>query len=261
MRPITLPRTVTSSARISPWISAFSPITKPTLRTSPSTWPSIWISPVDVNVPLTIRSALMIEGAAEDRPSGRLGAGAGAAFIIGMAGGESLDLLENMAACLDEIAGVAHDIVEPNFVMNMRPGGAPGRTDPAQGRALVDPRAQFHGDGRQMAIAGADAETVIHFHHIAIGAAIAGEHHGAGCGGLDPRAPGTGEIDAGMKGIAAGKGIDTRTEAAAAVELCAAHRGDQRNMAHFLVKSAELIQHGTGTQIGGAEAGIVDAFN
>src|SRR4051812_32394072 len=161
MRPITLPRTVTSSARISPWISAFSPITKPTLRTSPSTWPSIWMSPVDVSVPLTIRSALMIEGAAEDRPGARLGAGAGAAFIIGMAGGESLGLLENMAACLDEIAGVTHDVIEPNFVMNMRPGGAPCRADPAKRRALIDPGAQFHRDRRQMSVTGANAETVI----------------------------------------------------------------------------------------------------
>ena len=88
MRPNTLPRTVTSSARISPLISALSPITRPTLRTSPSTRPSTWMSPVEFMVPLITMSALMMEGADSARVrfgwacwTAGMGGGAGAAHL------------------------------------------------------------------------------------------------------------------------------------------------------------------------------------
>src|ERR1051326_3810523 len=101
------------------------------------------MSPVEVSVPLTTRSALMIEGAAP-RP-GRL-AGAGGGAIMVAAGSWSFGLLENMRACLYEIAGIAHDVVEQDFVMDMRPGGTAGGPDPAQSRPLGDLRPQFDTD-------------------------------------------------------------------------------------------------------------------
>ena len=71
-----------------------------------------------------------------------------------------------------------------------------------------------------MAITRMNAVAVIDFHHIAVAAAIAGEHHGARRRGMHHAAPGTGEIDAGMEGIAAGEGIDARAEAAGCGRSC-----------------------------------------
>ena len=56
----------------------------------------------------------------------------------GGASGASLLLLENMAACLDEIAGVSHDIVIPDFIMDMRPGAAARGTESSEGGAFVE---------------------------------------------------------------------------------------------------------------------------
>src|ERR1700749_3375920 len=100
--------------------------------------PSIWMSPVEVSVPLITMSALMMEGAAIWRA--RLGAGIeGMTGINGWgAGAASLGLLENMAACLDEVVGVLHDVVVPDFVMHMRSGGATGRADMDDAGAFAD---------------------------------------------------------------------------------------------------------------------------
>src|ERR1043166_7637135 len=124
----------------------------------------------------------MIEGAGE-RPLRRGGGGA-AWFSIG-SGAVSFGLLENMAAGLYEGARIADLVVEPDFVMNMRSGGAAGGPDPSQRCALGDLHADLHGNGGEVAIAGVHPEAVIHFHHIAIVAAIAGENHRARRGGGD----------------------------------------------------------------------------
>src|SRR5579872_5789359 len=168
---------------------------------------------------------------AVDFPARR--ADCGAAMFSAGAGATSLGLLENMTACLDEGAGIAGFVGEPDFVMDMRAGGTAGGPHPSQDGALVDLRAHFHADRGQMAITGVDAEAVIHFHHIAIAATITGEYDGPRRGGGDPRPPGTGEIDAGVKRILPGEGIDTRAEAAAAVERNRIHRRGQGNMADF----------------------------
>ena len=59
---------------------------------------------------------------------------------------------------------------------------------------------------------------MVDFDHIAVTAAIARENHGARRGGMHHGAPGTGEIDARMEGIAAGEGIDAGAEAAGPFE-------------------------------------------
>ena len=76
----------------------------------------------------------MMEGAdGGARALGRRGRGGGAGCGAGTV---SLLLLENMAACLYEIVRVLDDIVVPDFVMDMRPGAASGRADPAEPGAL-----------------------------------------------------------------------------------------------------------------------------
>src|SRR5580704_16305544 len=120
--------------------------------------PSIWISPVEVRVPRTVRSELMIEGAMPR--DGRLGRGgaAGLPRLRGAgAGTGSLGLLENMSACLDEVAGIAHDVVEPDFVMDMRTGAAPGGTNASNFRAPGHLHAGAHQDRGQMPITCVDA--------------------------------------------------------------------------------------------------------
>src|SRR5690348_13564742 len=150
-------------------------------------------------------SALTIEGADAAR---RDAAGAGAAGWL------SLLLLENMVPRLDEIIRVLHAIVVPDFVMDMGPGAAPCRTHPSHPGAFADLRSHPHAHRGKMGIARVDAIAVIDFHHIAVTAAIAREHDQARRGRVHDAAPGTGEIDAGMKGVAAGEGIDPGPEAA-----------------------------------------------
>src|SRR5437868_9933523 len=129
IEPCTRPRMVTSSAMISPWMYALSPITRPAECTSPSTRPSIWMSPVEDRVPLTIRSALMMDGA-EERAArfsgGMLGADAGAGAF----------LLENMLARLDKGSRISHDVVVPDLVMHVGSGAAPCRSEPSDRRAF-----------------------------------------------------------------------------------------------------------------------------
>src|SRR5438046_1724159 len=138
------------------------------LRTSPSTLPSIWMSPVELSVPLITMSALMMEGA--DRGRARLAAAGAVWGAMGVAGTLSLFLLENMAASLDEVVWVLHDVIIPDFVMDMRTGAAARGAHPAQACALADPASQPHVDSGQMAIAGVDAIAMVKLHHIAIAA-------------------------------------------------------------------------------------------
>src|SRR3974390_1840879 len=118
-------------------MSAFSPITSPELRTSPSTRPSIWMSPVDVNVPLTTRSELMMDGTLVRMarlPGGAPAGGAG----IACGGAVSLSrlLLENMAACLDKPTRIPHHISQPHFIVDVRPCASPRRPEFPDGRAF-----------------------------------------------------------------------------------------------------------------------------
>src|SRR5207302_5095008 len=93
MLPSTRPRITASSAYTSPTMMAFSPITNPEARMSPSILPSTCTSPAEINVPLTISSALMTDGAS--LVLGRLGWG------VGLADGATSGslLFENIALC------------------------------------------------------------------------------------------------------------------------------------------------------------------
>src|ERR1700733_9261255 len=175
------------------------------------------MSPVEFRVPLIVMSALMMDGA--DSARARL-AGTGGTAMAGCCGGSgtSLLLLENMAAGLDEICGVFHGIIIPDFVMDMRTSAAPRGTYPAQICALVDPSSHPDADRGKMTIACMNSITMIDFDHVAIAAATAGEHHHSGGGRMDHRTPGPGKINPGMESVAAREGVDTGTEAAGLIK-------------------------------------------
>src|SRR5271156_619945 len=91
------------------------------------------MSPLENNVPLTVRSELIIDGA-DERPV-RLALGADAA--AGIATSEvSRFLLENMTACLDEFARIPRDVGHQHFVVDMGACAAPGRSEFSNGRAF-----------------------------------------------------------------------------------------------------------------------------
>src|SRR5579863_5478392 len=137
------------------------------LRTSPSTMPSICMSPVELSVPVTVRSALMIEGAVPERPS-RLGGvlAAGAMPMLTGEGTGSLLLLENMTACLYEVAGVTHHVIIPDFVMDMGPGAAAGGPYASDRGTLFDPHAYPYGNRGKMTVACMKPHAVVDFHHV-----------------------------------------------------------------------------------------------
>src|SRR5690349_25151083 len=128
-------------------MKAFSPTTRLVLRTSPSTRPSTWMSPVERRVPFITRSALMTDGF-EGRGARLAGAAAGAAGV-GATGAASF-LLENMSASLDEGARITHDIVIPNFVVHVRSGTAPGRSEFSDWRARRDVSAYLNENCREV---------------------------------------------------------------------------------------------------------------
>src|SRR6185437_1006397 len=192
-------------------MKALSPITSPAECTSPSMRPSIWMSPVDVSVPLTTRSAEMIEGA-EERAA-RLAGGT----LAGTGGGAATFLLENMAACLDKGARIAHDVVVPDLIMDMRSGAAPGRSEFSDGRAFRHLRPDVNENRRHMAVSGMDSEAMVNFNHVSVAAPVARVHNRTWCRCRDERTPRAREIDARMEGIVSGKRIDTGAEAAGAL--------------------------------------------
>src|SRR5262245_25452375 len=109
---------------------ALSPTTSPAPRTSPSTRPSIWMSPTEDSEPFTTRSALMIDGVEFGR-SARFCCCAKVGWDGGEGGGaacaDSLRLLENMSPGLDEVAWIAHHVFVPNLIVDMGSGTAPCR--------------------------------------------------------------------------------------------------------------------------------------
>src|SRR5512135_2909343 len=83
------------------------------------------MSPVEISVPFTMRSALMIEGA-EERAA-RFACGADAATAAAAVAVSFL--LENMSASLDKGARVSNDVIVPNLIVHVRPGAAPRRSE------------------------------------------------------------------------------------------------------------------------------------
>src|SRR6185312_5975400 len=108
---------VTLSATISPFTSADWPTVTMVVRISPSTAPSIWMSPSLTRLPTTCRLALMIEGTPD------LGEAIGVAmgFSIGLVetGCGLLVVFENIVTCLDEFHRIHGLVVHTNLVMHV----------------------------------------------------------------------------------------------------------------------------------------------
>src|SRR5258706_4698506 len=195
------------------------------------------MSPVDTSVPFTTRSAPMIEGAAAR--AARL---CGCAAETGAA--EASFLVENMSSSLDERARVSHHVVIPDFVVDVRPGAAPGRTKSSDRSSHRHVRSYLHQNGGQMAVACVDTETMVDFHHIAVAATLSGVDHRARSGGFDQRAPWSGKVDTGMKRILPGYRIEAPTEPARPLELRTADRRGQRYVTHCRKQRVHLIENG-----------------
>src|SRR5579871_321038 len=90
------------------------------------------MSPLEVSVPFTTRSELIIEGAAL-RPGRLRDWGGGAA---GAAAAADSFLLENMSTSLNKSARVTDNVVVPDLVMNVRSGAPPRRSEPSDGCAF-----------------------------------------------------------------------------------------------------------------------------
>src|SRR6185437_5159331 len=158
----------------------------------------------ELSVPVTVRSALMMEGTVPDRLV-RLGWGLarGAAPMLAGGGTGSLLLLENMTACLYEVAGVTHHVIIPDFVMDMGPRAAAGGPYASDRGALFDLHAHPDGNLGKMTVACMKPHAVVDFHHVAITASRSCENNRPGGGGVDRHTPGAGKIHARMKSIVA----------------------------------------------------------
>src|SRR5215469_11752311 len=112
-----------------------------------------------------------------------------------------------MPACLYEVAGVTHQVIVPNFVMNMGPGAAAGGSHPSDCGTLIDLHAHPNANRGKMTVTRMEAHAVINFHHVAVTAAIARKNHDTGSRCPHFRTPRPGEIHSRMKCVTAGKGI------------------------------------------------------
>src|SRR5215471_3514492 len=154
-------------------------MTSPAPRTSPSTRPSICMSPTEVSEPLTTRSALMIDGV--DAPGlierfccARLGCGGG-----GAACADSLLLLENMSSGLDEAARIARHVFVRDLVVNVRSRTAPCRPELSDRRSLLNFSADTHQDRGKMSVARVNSITMVNFDQISVSAFVSRPYNGS----------------------------------------------------------------------------------
>ena len=143
-RPVTRPCTITSSAITSPLTVALSPTTRVWARMSPSTMPSIWMSPLVSTLPWIVRSDDSTEAAGFGRAAA-IGAGVGATLAvvgrpsnegavvaesggtgIGASGSFGLVLLENILRGLQVGHRILRLAVDPNLVVEVRACATPG---------------------------------------------------------------------------------------------------------------------------------------
>src|SRR5215471_7646616 len=199
-------------------------MTSPAPRTSPSTRPSICMSPTEVSEPLTTRSALMIDGV--DAPGlierfccARLGCGGG-----GAACADSLLLLENMSSGLDEVARIARHVFVRDLIVNMRSGAAPRRSELPDWRALLNSSADAHEDRGKMPVARVNSIAMVNFDQISVAASFSRVDNGARGGCIHIGAPRTSEIDTRVERMVSGKRINPRSKAAGAAEFIAMNR-------------------------------------
>lgn len=98
-----------------------------------------------------------------------------------------------------------------------------------------------------MAIAGAEAITMVDFDHISVSGARTSPHDNSGRGRCYDGPPGTTEIDAGVKSDTVREGIDARAEATGDLELGAMDRRRERHMVQRAEERIQLFNVGCGT--------------
>jgi hypothetical protein len=125
--------------------------------------------------------------------------------------------------------------------MDVRPRTASGRSDTPDVRTFADLRADAHCNRGKMTVACMNAIAMVDFDHVAVATTVAGENNGSRRGGMHDATPRAGKVDSGMKGVAARKGIDARSKAAAFIEAGGVHRHGKRHMVHCCGQSIQLI--------------------
>src|SRR5690606_14654154 len=93
----------------------------------------------------------------------------GATMAVILPGGE-LDAGAQKTLRIDRIA------IDAGFVMQMRPGGAAGGADVANGLADADALADLDANGGEVAVAGGEAVAMVDLDHAAVAAVPAGLH-------------------------------------------------------------------------------------
>src|SRR4051812_13783285 len=111
---------------------------------SPSTQPSIWISPLQTMSPLIRKSGLMIEGTLD--------------LLAGLPPSNTeadcacLLAFENIPTCLQEAHGVERLAVEPHLIMHMRSGTPAGISKFADRLPIIHQIAFLYQDRIEMGI-------------------------------------------------------------------------------------------------------------
>jgi hypothetical protein len=110
--------------------------------------------------------------------------------------------------------GIDWRVVDADFVVKMRAGGASAEAYVADGVAAVNVLAGGDGESRKMAVAGGDAVAVIHHEGFAVSAHEIGEGDDAVCRSDDGMAVVAANINAAVKCAFPVKGINALAKAA-----------------------------------------------
>src|SRR5918999_1722966 len=104
-----------------------------------------------------------------------------------------------VAPRLDEPCRIERDLVDPDLVVQVAPGAAPGAADDADRPAHADVLAFLHQHGLEVAVARDHPHAVVDLDEVAIGSGVAGLDHPARGGRHDLGAARRAEIEAGME--------------------------------------------------------------
>ena len=94
-------------------------------------------------------------------------------------------LVARVGGGLHVTPGIDRGVVHPDFVVNVRPGGASANSAVADDLAAFDPRTGNRGEGGHMRVPSRDAETVIDDNQAAVASVIFYDGHNAVRGGVN----------------------------------------------------------------------------
>src|SRR3990167_7616380 len=245
------PRTSTRSAWTAPSKWPVSPTLRRATRMSPRRMPSSCSSPSPSIEPSIVRSADSSEAtfgvARRVGSAGLLDGRAAGASTRPAALGPDLACLLNILTSPQEAVGVLGLAIDPDFVMQVRTGGAARRTHRADARADRHPLADADADRGQVRVASLEAAAVIDLDGVAVAGADACERHDARRRGHDRRAHRAGEIEPRVEGGT----VRERIEADAVA------RG-QRRIAGRLVERQLLYRRAQAAHVRHVVGGVLD---